>query len=468
MLEDKDIIHELLNYYKQEFDFKLKDNIDLLECERNLLAFLMGKGQKMMQLIFDEIGTGYQGKEIGINGKEYFFNDNTPKTVQGLFGPITYKRAYYLSNDDDTPNYIPVDIKLGIKKKHTPACNYFMSLHTGKGPYQESLDHFHEIFRPNGINYISLAKAENMDRELGKKIETVKQNEIKKVFCENEYDIKKEKPIHKIMSVQIDGTGIPHKLEPIKDKNGKLKYTDVSCKEAKSAAISEILWNEERKEAHCINTTYVSAMEEADAVFQRIYVEMLRRCEDLDEMFVVFIGDGAKWIYDRVKTLIPPDRCIFILDFYHANERLSDTAKALYGMYIDISITKHSDISKIKHKKWESQMYEGNIQIVINELNKILPTIKKTTVKETVEKNINYFTLRINQMNYQEYRKKKYPIGSGTIESACKNVIGGRFKQGGMRWAEGNSDAMLQIRCSIKSKRFYNDFKSAISYKQAA
>jgi hypothetical protein len=37
---------------------------------------------------------------------------------------------------------------------------------------------------------------------------------------------------------------------------------------------------------------------------------------------------------------------------------------------------------------------------------------------------------------------KRFPLGSGTIESACKNVIAGCMKRGGMRWpaigADGN------------------------------
>ena len=53
-------------------------------------------------------------------------------------------------------------------------------------------------------------------------------------------------------------------------------------------------------------------------------------------------------------------------------------------------------------------------------------------------------------------------IGSGTIESACKNVIGGRLKQGGMTWSPSGAKGMLQIRSSIKSGRFYTDFKRAL------
>jgi len=61
-------------------------------------------------------------------------------------------------------------------------------------------------------------------------------------------------------------------------------------------------------------------------------------------------------------------------------------------------------------------------------------------------------------MHYDAYRASKLPIGSGTIESACKNVIGGRMKQGGMTWSEAGADGMLQIRSSIASGRHLQDF----------
>jgi len=54
------------------------------------------------------------------------------------------------------------------------------------------------------------------------------------------------------------------------------------------------------------------------------------------------------------------------------------------------------------------------------------------------------------------------PIGSGTVESSCKNVIGARMKQGGMTWSESGAEGMLQIRTSLASKRFLQDFRHTL------
>ncbi|HEB32050.1 MAG TPA: hypothetical protein ENI15_14465 [Spirochaetes bacterium] len=77
-------------------------------------------------------------------------------------------------------------------------------------------------------------------------------------------------------------------------------------------------------------------------------------------------------------------------------------------------------------------------------------------------KEINYFKVNKDRIRYDKYWKMKLPIGSGTIESASKNVIGGRLKQGGMAWSLSGAKGMLQIRSSIKSGRFFSDFKRAL------
>jgi hypothetical protein len=73
---------------------------------------------------------------------------------------------------------------------------------------------------------------------------------------------------------------------------------------------------------------------------------------------------------------------------------------------------------------------------------------------------ISYFEDNKERMHYDQYMAMKLPIGSGTIESACKNVIGARLKQGGKIWSESGAEGMLQIRASLGSERFLQDFQS--------
>ena len=72
-----------------------------------------------------------------------------------MFGGIKYRRAYYVCQGEGA-NFFPLDEKLGIDKRHTPGFNYFMTSFTGQGPYEKSMDRFHEIFRPDGAERVSL------------------------------------------------------------------------------------------------------------------------------------------------------------------------------------------------------------------------------------------------------------------------------------------------------------------------
>ena len=49
---------------------------------------------------------------------------------------------------------------------------------------------------------------------------------------------------------------------------------------------------------------------------------------------------------------------------------------------------------------------------------------------------LHYFQTNRQQMRYGEFRARGCRIGSGTVESACKQVIGARLMQAGMRWSK--------------------------------
>ena len=57
-------------------------------------------------------------------------------------------------------------------------------------------------------------------------------------------------------------------------------------------------------------------------------------------------------------------------------------------------------------------------------------------------------------MRYPIFRQAGHPIGSGTVESACKVVVQERMKQAGMRWSRAGAQAMLALRSVLLSGRW--------------
>jgi hypothetical protein len=45
-------------------------------------------------------------------------------------------------------------------------------------------------------------------------------------------------------------------------------------------------------------------------------------------------------------------------------------------------------------------------------------------------------------------------IGDGVIEAGCKNIIGKRLKQSGMRWSHKGANAIIALRCGLYSEKF--------------
>jgi putative transposase len=75
--------------------------------------------------------------------------------------------------------------------------------------------------------------------------------------------------------------------------------------------------------------------------------------------------------------------------------------------------------------------------------------------RAVISATITYFENNLTCMNYYEYRKQGYHIGSGLAEAACKHVVGARFKQSGMtNWTTTGAEAVLRVRVAIKNDTF--------------
>jgi hypothetical protein len=448
-MNNEAIVRRLFAIFKDKYGETVCDCGSVFDGQRDLLEFVMGLGRAMEQMFFDGLGTGYVGPTIEIDGVRYRFKGYRSREVHGLFGKITLKRAYYVGGRGQT--YCPLDRQLRLEG-HTPGLQYFLALFTGQNVYQKALDQFQRIFRPEGKDRISMRKALDMDYELGEGLQGLRQKEIERVF-EGEEPVEKQAPIAGMMAISIDATKVRQKLGEKLTKGGKKRY-EIGFKDAKVAAVSSVLWDKQRGEASCVDSSYVCAVEEADEFFKRIWVEMQRRGVDPESQRLLFLGDGAAWIWNRTKDL-GNKRSIEILDFYHACEYLSDLCKVLYGEQTQ-EYWRH-------FKGWTKMFYRSQAAAVIEALKEIQKNTRDEQTLKPLLLAIDHFQNNLPRMDYRLYRRLKLPIGSGTVESACKNVIGGRMKGGGMTWSDYGADGMLQIRSSQESDRFESDFRQLLA-----
>ena len=163
--------------------------------------------------------------------------------------------------------------------------------------------------------------------------------------------------------------------------------------------------------------------------------------EDIDTQEIVFIGDGAAWIWNLADEYFP--NAVEIVDYMHATSHLYDVAKVAFG-------ETETDAIQAWVKATEPILYDGNITEVVARIRGL--DTQTPEVSDRIEREARYFEKQAKRMQYKAFREKGYQIGSGVIESACKHVVGQRCKQASMRWEKTGIHAILGWRCLYKNK----------------
>ena len=168
----------------------------------------------------------------------------------------------------------------------------------------------------------------------------------------------------------------------------------------------------------------------------------------------VGIADGASdnW------TFLEDHTSIQITDFYHASEYLTNASQEIFK--------KNQEKQRIQWLEAHCHRLKHDNNAVmkqLEELKKINENRKlSASNKEKLASTITYFTNQSPRMHYDEYRKQKFPIGSGVTEAACKTIIKQRLCRSGMRWKDRGASVVLMLKCLTKSQR-WNQFWDKIN-----
>jgi len=151
----------------------------------------------------------------------------------------------------------------------------------------------------------------------------------------------------------------------------------------------------------------------------------------------VALMDGEPKLRELIATYLP-SFCI-ILDLYHVLEYIWKAAHVFY-----------SEGSK-EATRWVQCMLklllQGGVEDIILYLRGHLEFSELTASKHAIlEKVIGYLDRGKAFMRYDCYLAKGYPIGSGVIEGACRNLVKDRLELVGMRWSISGAESMLRLR----------------------
>lgn len=373
------------------------------------------------------------------SGHEAKFVGYRTKQVTTVLAPVTIQRAYYHCPECGE-GVVPKDRELDLENtSFSPGVRRMMARVGAKESFDEGRQDLEELA---GVP-ITAKEVERTSEGIGEQIE---------VAAVTERDQMTEQamtgkvipllPSIRKLYITIDGTGVP--AVPSETEGRKGKNTAIAkTREAKLGAVfTQAGLNADghpiRDEA---STSYVGAIETAEAFGKRIYAEAVRRGLGR-ALQVIVLGDGAVWIRGIAEEHFPG--AIQIVDLFHALEYLWDVGKLLYGP-TGLPVTRWFQNQK-------EELKEGHVEKVIAAIKRLKP--QNRSIRDEVEKTLGYFETNQERMRYAEWIEQGLFVGSGVIEAGCRTIVGQRLKQSGMRWTVKGANAIIALRCCQISGRW--------------
>jgi hypothetical protein len=422
------------------------DTITLYEMEQDVRAGLHALGEKVMQGLVDMVGTGKTEAPVFCPEceKKMTFVRYQGKWVETLLGTIQPERAYFHCAECGQ-GYVPLDHQLGLGADSLSAgLEEAICLLATHMPLEQVADQLKRLMLVD-IDDNTIQRAVI---RVGSAMVDHQKQDGEQAWQESEPPQMEVDEPPKRLYISADGTKI---------------HLRSGWREVKAAAIYETkatVKSDGTTEIRAMNITYVISFEPVEAFARYVYLEAARRgIEEAEE--VVVLGDGADWIWNHIADLC--DKPVEILDFYHASKHLEDAAKALHG-------EDTPEAEEWTEQRCQELLEEGPDEMLASlwqAAGEASGEVKKAVIKE-----IQYFTKRKHLMHYPELRAAGYHIGSGSVESACKRLIGARLKQGGMIWSREGAQAMAHVRTKVLSNRwdpFWTGYDRATqTYQRAA
>lgn len=204
--------------------------------------------------------------------------------------------------------------------------------------------------------------------------------------------------------------------------------------------------DEDGKATDTFRPVYDGTMDDCDGVFAMLtgYLKILGAHEAKE---LVVLGDGARWIWDRIDPLVAAigierKKVKQIVDWFHAVETLEKVADAPAKWPVG------------GRARW---MKRAKDRLHTGDIGGLLALFDELAVGRraaAVNKHRDYFASNAKRMQYSNFVGGKLPIGSGAIESAIRRVVNMRMKGNGTFWRIENAEAMLMLRSYLKAGRY--------------
>ena len=364
--------------------------------------------------------------------------------VESRFGPITIKRKRGWCARCQCWSY-PADALLGLSSGHTPGVQEVAALAVSKMPVEEASA---VVERLSGMK-LSRSTLDREAKRQGQKAQARRaqlDEQMKGPLAWQQQAVRGAPAQEAVrLVIEIDAWNIRER-----DQWGESKQLRAKGKEPErwhwvyTATCFQLSQRCETAGGRplIVSRGYVATRGGIDELRGQLHAEAQRHGLGRARQVLV-VADGAAWIWNLAKDRFPEARQR--LDAYHAKEHLWAVANAAHG--------KGSETARQWIAPLLGQLDEGKPLAVINELEELAKRLEGKA-REQVRREKNYFEQHQGRMDYAQGRAQGEPVGSGAIESTCRQYQV-RFKRTGQYWSKHGDEALMSLASFWRNGRWH-------------
>ncbi len=427
-----------------------------LAFEHELLELLREVGRVILELAYNRLEPDrpeelphYVTHEAGQYRR---LNWKTPnREVTTLFGKITLLRhGYrYVERDVAEPTIFPLEVQLGLASGATPALACEAArLMAETGATQETV--LTRLKERHGVTW-GVKKLRAVTEHVAAAMERFRREQQAKqvVAWLHEAQQSKGKP-RPVLAVGRDGITLqtrPHSHYEV----------------ASTATLT--VYDRRGQRLGTVYLAYAPELGQATMTDEltALVTEVLRQWEGPLPRLVYFTDAGdCETKYSRVlKKLRHPrtgERLAWqwIVDYFHAAQRLTTLGEALFGAGREAS-TWAARMRKLLLKP------NGPFRVLHAAAAMRSRRSMSAAPQKLFQQAYQYLRTRTSHMQYAEFRCQGLPIGSGITEAACKTVFTQRLKLSGMRWSGPGAQTILNLRVVLLSGLWTKVYSAAVN-----
>lgn len=430
------VVNDIMTFVGRE-----AQGMEIGQVERRLLSLVMAVGRAALEEFVALKGPGYEGKEIiDAQGKRRPYVRDRERVYRSIFGPISIRRAYY--HAAGSPGEFPLDGELNLPDRgysylvqefssrlaitmsyesaqeilnsFFPVKMPIRSLESIVGDLPGAVDQFYEKQAPPDVDPQAVVTVATVDKK-GVVIRKPRTGEAVVESAAANPDKPGKKKMATVISTYVTQ---PHVRTP-DDIVGEI--SDEGKPGSKPKPQNKFTWG--------------SLTERPEETVARLKKSADRRLPKGAEM--VCLLDGERSLWALVYAYFPS--AFFVLDIFHVLEHLGKAALCFY----DEGCPQAREFVTERLR----MLLQGKAGRMIGGLKQMLSKHELSGPKKhCLEQVIGYFERNRKHMRYEICLARGYPIGSGVIEGACRNLINDRLELTGMSWTLEGAESVIRLR----------------------